>query len=308
MKRQGIASRSGCALLALLLWYGSGPTRGEPPPAPAEAAPEPAPADAWHFFQGLQATYTWLPRSGRDGLGVSEAELSTVFGVALPGGGAPLKITPAFAARLWDGPDSSAGFARPDLPPRIYDLSLDVGWRPRLAEWLFADLGITPGLYGDFAEINEHTLRLRGRSLGIVAFSPQLQIVAGLLYVNRNNTKLLPAGGVLWSPDDATHLELVFPQPKVSRRLLTTEGGQWWGYVAGEFGGGAWEIERADGRPDSVDYRDIRVLIGLEHLNDAGVKWRAELGYVFGRRLDYTSATPDFRPGDTVLLRAGLRY
>ena len=44
------------------------------------------------------------------------------------------------------------------------------------------------------------------------------------LYTNRIETKFLPAGGVIWNPDEDTHLLLVFPQPKLSRRLATAPG------------------------------------------------------------------------------------
>jgi hypothetical protein len=259
------------------------------------------------LVEAIRFDATWLPDLGKQGLGVTELELGTTLLVPCLGDAAPLRFTPGFATRLWDGPSSSAGVGRPDMPPQTYDLYLDCGWRPRLARWLFADLGITPGLYTDFREVNADSFRLRGRGLAIVAFSEQLQLMAGVLYVNRNNTKVLPAGGLVWSPDERTRCELVFPQPKISRQLVAAEARQVWGYVAGEFGGGAWTIERAGGYGDSVDYRDIRVFLGLEW-REAGHKGRIEMGYVFNRRLDYVSATPNFDPRATLMLRAGFSW
>ena len=39
-----------------------------------------------------------------------------------------------------------------------------------------------------------------------------------------------------------------------------------------------------------------------------GLSSRVEVGYVFGRRIRYTSDTPDFYPTDTVMFRGGLTY
>jgi hypothetical protein len=222
-------------------------------------------------------------------------------------GWAPLLITPDFATRFWQGPRSDALPGRPDLPGHVYDVSLDLGWRPRLAPWLFADLGVTPGLYGDFHRITAETFRPRGRALGIVAFSPQLQVVAGLLYINRLHAKVLPAGGVIWQPDEGKRYELLFPQPKGAWRFATVGATQWWAYVMGEFGGGTWTVERANGE-DLVDYTDLRVLLGVEWLNPNGLKGRVEAGCSFHRTIRFSSATPEFTPERTLLLRAGIGF
>src|SRR5262249_12526537 len=205
------------------------------------------------------------------------------------------------------GPDSNHA-GHPDLPPQVYDLNLEFGWRPRLARWLFADVAVQPGLYTDFREVNADSFRLRGRGLALAAFSERFQVVGGLLYTNLNNTKVLPAGGFLWSPGDDWRVEMVFPSPKVAYRFACAGDRQWWGYVAGEFGGGAWTIERGNGVGDNVDYTDWRVLLGVEYRSGLWLKGHVEVGYVFSRSLDYVSATPNFEPDGTVLLRAGVVY
>jgi hypothetical protein len=268
---------------------------------------EAAPPESW--LRQARFDSTWLPPAGgARGFGINDQELSATFALPTVPGWAPVLLTPGFAARQWAGPRSDALPGRPDLPAQVYDLNLDVGWRPRLAQWLFADLGVTPGLYGDFHEINSHTFRPRGRAVGIVAFSPEVQLAAGVLYINRLHAKIMPAGGVIWRPNDDTRYELLFPQPKGAWRLMTTGSTQWWGYVAGEFGGGTWSVERAGGRPDVVDYRDLRLLLGVEWLNPGGYKAHLEIGYAFQRELRFLSATPEFAPEHTVLLRAGVGF
>ena len=83
---------------------------------------------------------------------------------------------------------------------------------------------------------------------------------------------------------------------------------QLWGYVAGEFGGGRWEIERAAGVADSIDYTDLRVMVGVESVHVLGLKGHVEVGYVFSRRVNFLSDTPDYKPQNALMLRAGFRY
>jgi hypothetical protein len=274
------------------------------PPGGIDGTPHRPP----RFLEQARFDYTWLPGGGRGGFGTHDFELSGTVPVVLYSGWAQLRLTPGVAVHEWQGPESAPGLGRADLPAHVFDATLDLGWRPHPARWLFLDLGITPGIYGDLAESNASLFRLRGRALGIVALSPEWQFVGGVLYVNRNHTKVLPAGGIIWNPSADTRCELLFPQPKVSRWLATFGGFQWWGYVAGEFGGGSWAIERARGVPDSVDYNDVRLLLGLEWIGPHDMRGRVEAGYVFDRELRFVSPTPDLRVEDTFLLRVGLTY
>lgn len=124
-------------------------------------------------------------------------------------------------------------------------------------------------------------------------------------------TKILPAGGFVWNPDEDTKLFCVFPQPKLARRITAVGGTQWWAYLSGEFGGGKWSIRGDNGRLDAVDYTDWRVILGLEFLNTPGLKGHVEAGYVFNRAVRFmgnTSDTPNYKPDSTLMVRAGLAY
>jgi len=82
-----------------------------------------------------------------------------------------------------------------------------------------------------------------------------------------------------------------------------------WLYVGGEFGGGAWAVERASGAPDELDVTDWRVFVGVERKIVGGLSRRVEVGYVFSRTLEYAS-DPDneISLDDTLMLRAGITY
>jgi hypothetical protein len=276
-------------------------------PVDAPAAAEP-PTESPGFLQHARVDVTWLAGGAGRSLQITDVESSTTLGVPLVEGWAPLLLTPNAAVHLWQGPKGNAAVGTPDLPSSLYDLYVEIGWRPRLARWLFADLAVTPGVYSDFKDVSAQSFLMRGRGLAIVAFSPQWQLVLGALYVNRNKTRFLPAGGVIWSPSEDTRFALVFPQPKISHRLTTIGRTPLWAYLAGEFGGGRWIVARASGATDSIDYTDLRVDLGLESTLVRGWKGHLEVGYVFGRRVNFTSDTPDVKLPDTVMLRAGLCY
>jgi hypothetical protein len=129
------------------------------------------------------------------------------------------------------------------------------------------------------------------------------------MYVNRIKTKLLPAGGVIWNPCEDFRCFLVFPQPKVSYRFATVGDTQVWGYVAGEFGGGRWEVGGDNGTTAfSLDYTDLRVLAGVECVCGPRLKEHVEVGYVFSRHMYLNSAALEIKLQPTVMLRAGLRF
>jgi hypothetical protein len=283
----------------------------ETPPAAVENAVAPtdvSSAQRIHWLQQAKFDTTYLPGGGNDGLEITDLELRGTFAIPCADGWAPLLVAPDFATHFWRSHLPPSPHADAQLPTSLYDASLDFSWRPRPAEWLFLEVGITPGFYGDYHSSAGDSFQMRGRGLAVVAFSPQWQVVGGLLYINRNETKVLPAGGVVWSPDEDTRCRLVFPEPRISRRLGTAGKVQWWGYLAGEFGGGRWAVEQNDGRVESIDYTDLRVILGLECVAPHRVKGHIEAGYVFDRKVNFSSAAPDFDPADTMMVRVGISY
>jgi hypothetical protein len=253
--------------------------------------------------------------SGKDGhdLGVNDIETSATLALPLYYGVAPLLFTPGFAFHLWEGPDSGEFGGSPDLPGETYSAYLDVGWRPQITPRLSADLGVRPGLYGDYEFFNSDTFRIKGRALGVFTPNPQFQWVFGVLYVDRLNLKILPAGGVIWTPNDCIRWEILFPRPKLSQRITTWGTTEVWWFAAAEYGGDSWTVERttgaAAGIEDYVDYSDYRISLGLEWMTYSNIRGYVELGYVFERELDYKSDLPPFiEPDETWMIRGGLSF
>jgi hypothetical protein len=261
------------------------------------------------LIQQIRFEQTYLPRRNIQGLGFYTLELNGTLAFPLFARQPPFFVTPGFAVNYVDGPSSGAHAGNPDLPPNLFDAYLDTGWRPVVNQWLSGDLGVRVGVYSDFQEFTKHSIRIISRGLGIVTLSPKWQIAAGVVYLDRNKIKILPAGGVIWTPNPDIRWEMLFPRPKLAGRWTNIRNTELWIYVSGEYGGGAWTIRRADGAINSIDYNDIRVNLGLETHGINRLRMWAEVGFVWNRKLEYFyTATPNIPINDTVMLRGGVAY
>ncbi|MCC6493045.1 MAG: hypothetical protein IT424_08485 [Pirellulales bacterium] len=294
---------------------GSFPTYGPPPPTPTPpsqfilpngAAPQFDLTQSIRFIQDIRLRHTYVA-GGNDpnDLGINDSEVAITFTVPnFLTTGQPLFISPAFALHLWDGPKMLPA----DLPPNAYSAYLDFQWASDPALQVGAELGFRIGVYTDFRTMNQYSLRLQGLGLGVFRLTPTLTAKIGVMYLDRNKIKILPAGGLLWTPTPHVRFDIFFPQPKLSSYLMTVGKSEVWWYLAGEYGGGAWTIQRADGISDRVDINDIRVSAGLEWL---GPRFNAfaEAGFVFKRQVIYVVRPQDsFDPGDTWMVRAGISF
>jgi hypothetical protein len=282
-------------------------------PTPDFTWPEPLKPVVWgRFMQEIRMSETYMPDWGSEKVDSNDIETSATF-VIPPwwNAEAPLYITPGFGLHLWDGPPSH-GPGSADLPPQTYDAYLDVAWNPHPTPLFGAELGARVGVYSDFDTFDTHSIRVMGRGLGVFNYTPTTEFKLGVVYIDRNKIKLLPAGGLFYTPNPDTKLELFFPNPKFSRRFTTTGTYQWWWYVVGEYGGGAWTIKRADGATDDVDYNDIRASLGIEWMPEttrSAVHGYFEIGYATDRNLVYRDNPPlNLDLHDTILARAGLAY
>ena len=103
---------------------------------------------------------------------------------------------------------------------------------------------------------------------------------------------------------------MLFPNPKVAKRLTTYGNTEWWGYLRGEYGGGAWTVSRlrSGNRTDLVGYNNCEA-VGVEFIRLGGLTGLFETGVAFERNLRYKSMSPaKYYPNTTVFLHAGLAY
>jgi len=275
-------------------------------PTPGAASQLP-PGTRNGLFQKLFFTGTYLPQLDDDSLGFSDLEAGIVFGMPFFRVTAPLLITPRFQVRYLDRP------AAPDLPARVYDADITFRHLRKFGDGPWAmNVAVTLGYYSDFESSDADAFRVTGEALTVYESSPATQWIFGVVYLNREDISIIPAVGVIYKPTPGVVYRATLPRPRIAWRLPGSSlgsGNERWAYVAGEFGGGLWSIERpATLTQDLLTYRDFRVLLGIEQKITGGLSHRLEAGYVFGRELEFTSATPDVRLDDSLFVRVGLTY
>ena len=265
------------------------------------------------FFQGAHLEYMWMPGNGPDELGINDVELngSFAFPFFYTNPDTPLLITPGFAVHYWNGPSVALNPAPSDFPPRTYDAYLDAAWAPQINQVLGGELSFRVGVYSDFSKVVNESLRYQGRGAVVLSLSPRIQVKAGAEYLDRRRIKLLPVGGVVWSPTPDYRFEMIFPDPKVAMRLRSFGNTDWWFFFRGEYGGGSWTIKGvAAGEEEIVaqrDYNDTRAAIGVEFEAINGASGLFEVGVAFKREI-YGNGARLFDPNPGVFLGAGLTY
>jgi hypothetical protein len=256
--------------------------------------------------------YTFLPGSDPlvqpNDLEMHEAELATTLNV--PNfflTGQPLRISPGFIFHFTNGPNTLVTGG--DLPPQIYSAYLSFDTATPWNRMAGGELNFTIGTYTDFEHFNSDSLRYTGVALGWIRLTPTATMKLGIEYLDRVDLKLLPAGGFFLQPTPDVRFNVYFPRPKLAHRLPNLGNYEVWLYVAGEYGGGSWTIDRVAGFGDQVDINDVRAYTGLEWSGIRGVTGFVEIGYVFERELVYRSALPPVVPlDDTIMLRMGLAF
>jgi hypothetical protein len=271
------------------------------------------------FIQEIRLDYHWFVGHGEGQLGINDVQLDVTAAFPLFFNSAtPLLVTPGFATHWWEGPVTVAPkFA--DLPPRTYDAYINAAWNPEVRDWLKGELLFQTGLFTDFkAKISSEDLRYRGSGAAVLRFSPSFQIKAGAMYLDRLRVKMLPIGGIIWTPNQDLELGILFPNPRIRRRLPNYGSVEWWLYAMGDYGGGNWSMVHSDhppvpvpieGKRDKFDYNDLRMAVGLEFYTPRNFDGSFEAGVAFERELRYQSGMPDvYYPKPTVYLRGGVAY
>jgi len=290
------------------------------PTYPQQSSFQQAYAQTMHVYQGVRGSWAYLMGNGQ-GVNVGVNELDTTATFALPFfhnspanlNHAPLLITPGFGLQLWDGPQTSSTLLA-DLPPNTYDVFIDAAWNPRFTPLFGAELGIRVGIFTNWDVLVWDSWRIMGRAIGTLQLTPTVQGKAGIVYLDRNQVKLLPALGFTWTPNETSRYDIFFPAPRAALRYATTGRHAWWGYLSGEYGGGAWTFRRDTSEYDMItgfDYNDIRIALGTEFVPLAarGLAGNFEVGYVFYRQLFYVEGPPQIQDlADTIMFRLGLAY
>ena len=253
-----------------------------------------------------QALYmiTELPKLDANGLGLTVLEKTVTLGLPCPTVESPLLVTPGFVGTLTDAP------ATADVPGELFEGYIQARWLKKFGKRFGADLAVSPGWYSDLKNDTPQALRVTGHGFGAWEADENLRVVAGVIYLDRYDVNILPAGGLLWTPSDDKRFELIFPRPRLAWRIAERPRASHWLYLAAEFGGNQWAMQSTTGQDQIIVIRDYRLLAGWERRPaNLGINWRFEMGWVTGRTVQYyLSDEASFHPSDTFLARAGIWY
>ncbi|MDR0869808.1 MAG: hypothetical protein LBN39_03365, partial [Planctomycetaceae bacterium] len=259
------------------------------------------------FREATRCDYTFLP-GGKEGnsFGMSEIDLRMQLAIPCryipnnaPGQSGPGYFLVAPGANLvwWDGP-----VGPPNMSPNGFGAFLDLGMQPQITENFGLNAWFRFGVFSDFKHVASEALRYQGRVEGNFTVSPEMKLTAGLIYMDRARIRLMPTGGVIWTPRDDLIVRLVFPNPKISKRLWKSSS-EWWGYVQADYGGGCWSIDGLG----KTDYNDIKIGTGVEFETYTRVGGYFEFGGSFGREL-YTAGHKWASPPSVLYLKTGFIF
>jgi hypothetical protein len=257
------------------------------------------------FREATRFDYTLLPGGDKaNSFGLNEIDIRMQLGIPcrfIPNSGSGtgfFYVAPGANLVWWDGPAGP-----PHMSPNGFGAFLDFGMQPQFNEVFSLNAWFRLGLFSDFKHVSSDAFRYQGRFEGIFNVSPNVQISAGVIYLDRVRNKIMPTGGVIWSPRDDLVLKLVFPNPKISKRLWNSGNAEWWGYVQGDYGGGSWSIDGIG----KTDYNDIRIGAGLEFETLTRIGGYVELGGSFGREL-YSQHQKWAKPSNVLYFKTGFIF
>jgi hypothetical protein len=254
------------------------------------------------FFNKSQSTFTWIPRgSNSTGIGQVSFELAPTWNLDFPSAdGIEIDGTMGGGIHFLSGP------GRSDLPPRVYDFY----WTTRAMIDLGDECGVEAtfnlGIHSDF-ETGSEGWRYPGRVLGYLGPATG-RFVFGIEYFDLENLKVLPAAGIVSGGDDY-RLELYFPRARIRSKVSENDQSTTWGYLSCEYHGSEWAIQRSFGRNDTATLSEYRLLLGSEEIDHSdGQASFSEVGWFFGRDLEYRSRIGSFQPQDAFMFRFGSRF
>jgi hypothetical protein len=279
-------------------------------PSPSSSAPfsfSHSVQEAQRFLDTVGVDYLWMPGTASDELGINEFDFRAQFAIPfswLPEG-SPLFVAPGFGFHLWNGPEGPPVHKR-HFPAKTFDAYIDAGMEPQFNQTFGAETWARIGVFSDFEEVTTESIRIQGRGMLSVVMTPAVTAKLGVIYLDRARIKLLPSGGIVWQPNDDIIWHIIFPDPKLSKRLVTVNTTDWWGYVGGDYGGGSWSIAYQN-EVLRTDYNDFRVGVGLEFDNQNSIDGAFEVGLAFQREL-YADGEAWAEPNTTVYLRSMFAY
>lgn len=240
-------------------------------------------------YRQAESSLSWLPAGGQDFGWFSYQNAPYLEQGVITG------LTTGLAIHALDGP------AVVPLPPRLYDFVLGIQRRDTLSDVVSYDVATSVGVYSDFEDSARDGVRFVSHAVGMLHVNPRMDVVLGVDYLDRDDLAVLPVAGLSWHDAAAANwrFDLVFPRPRMEYAVRDDLRM----YLAGRLGGGTWDVEFPDETNTVMTYRDYRLVLGLEHVDDQGDFSAWELGYVFGRELELRDGLPGAAFSDALIIQ-----
>ncbi len=254
-------------------------------------------------YQGTQAAYGVIPGNSSSGLGIRSLDLFGTFAVPLGSMDHLISFTPFFRM---DDLDASSALG---LPNSLYEVGVKTFWKRVINERLTTMVLFTPSVRSDFNS-SQDAFKLFGSGMLWWKIVPdKVSIFGGAMYTGRQDYPVLPTMGIYWTPSPLWKYDIQFPSPRISRRILKdADVSETWAYVSGVFGGNTWAVKRTNGQDDQLTLRDLRLMLGVEHLRQKNRGVFVETGWVFSRSMEFTNTPGQIDFGDAIILRAGIQF
>lgn len=269
----------------------------------SEVCPPPLQKFRNGMLQGVTVVGGYLHDDGPESIAMSSMDLSATLAFPMGSFDNLLMVTPFFRA------DYLTASPALDLPAELYETGARFFWKKKIDE-RFGILGIvTPAVRTDFNN-SEDALRIFG--LGLLTWQMRpgtLMVSGGLIHTGRDDFPILPAAGLLWTPDNNWKFDLQFPSPRISCRLSRDgDCSETWGYLSGVFGGNTWSVQTASRGDTQLTLRDYRLMVGLEHVQTENRSIFTEFGLVFGRSIEFDDTAVPAELSNTWTIRGGICF
>lgn len=249
----------------------------------------------------------WEPETG--GVAIGSYDLSVQIPTYPIFGPPPPLVTSGYSLTQIDAPASM------DLPSSLHDFALGLVWMRRINDRWTGRITVSGAFASDLDNTSSDAWQLRGGGFALFRPNERWSFAFGALVTGRDDIPVIPAAGAIWEPSRDLRIDLMMPNPRISFLLVDCGERQHWGYVGFGMSGGTWAYDSAI-RGNRLTYREWRTVLGWESMpprppgsfGSMGTAISAEVGYVFGRKIEFDSGTPDLLLSDALLLRFGLRF
>lgn len=178
------------------------------------------------------------------------------------------------------------------LPAHLAEFSLNLGAQRRIDAHWSAAVYLRPGFYGDFEEQLGKSFNVPALLLANYAQSRALIWSFGVNANPFSDNPVLPIAGVRWQFAPAWTFSVGFPRSGFTYQATENLAVR----ASAGFAGGSFRVSRNVGSPavglarlanTYVDFREVRVGLGLDYALGERVTLSADLGAVTDRKFDY---------------------